>query len=193
MHFILRVLSHDKPSSTGTCNTHTHTPMQWDRARLMYCTSWPTKNRILRLPHPSSTGSEKHFCTNWFTKLFASPSHKVILEGARSAEPPMNSGSTLAMAFRQSCHSTWGDRLVPELPPSFHPQKKRPYGPLRPISKHAENPPPGNYVMSLSETLDFHSPTWTRIPHLRRPHLACCTRSKQLVRTCSSPQALART
>ena len=27
-----------------------------------------------------------------------------MLEGAKSAEPPMNSGSTLAMALRQSCH-----------------------------------------------------------------------------------------
>ena len=30
-----------------------------------------------------------------------------MLEGARSAEPPMNSGSTLAMAFKQSCHSNF--------------------------------------------------------------------------------------
>ena len=33
----------------------------------------------------------------------AVPSGKVMLEGAKSAEPPMNSGRTLAMAFRQSC------------------------------------------------------------------------------------------
>ena len=31
------------------------------------------------------------------------PSSRVMLEGAKSAEPPMNSGSTLAMALRQSC------------------------------------------------------------------------------------------
>ena len=76
---------------------------QWDRSWLVFRYE-PVKSDA---PIPDSLKkalrSSNEDEVDWFQTRSTRPSHRVMLEGARSAEPPMNSGSTLAMAFRQSC------------------------------------------------------------------------------------------